>query len=102
MPYTQNAMTVGHCAIQMGALGRYTPPSGSWSSGGARGRTPRKHQNLHLKVPKTGSKIDQKHVDDYAFFHVHYSTKSKEISERSKVLNSQGFLLEKDLCVLYF
>ena len=46
-------------------------------------------KNLRLTVLKTGSKIVQKHVEGYAFFHVHYSTKSQGNSKKSKILNSQ-------------
>ena len=46
-------------------------------------------KNLHLTVPKTASGTDQNHVDGYALFHVHCSTKSQEYSKRSKILNSQ-------------
>ena len=46
-------------------------------------------KNMHLTVPRTGSKIGPKHVDGCAFFQLHCSTKSQENSKRSKILNSQ-------------
>ena len=39
-------------------------------------------------VPKTGSKIDQRHVDGCAFFMSIAVQKSQESSRRSKILNS--------------
>ena len=84
----RHAVTVGYCTIQLGES-----PSGSraepwaWWVQGVKPRVAPK--NLHLAVPKTGSKTDQKHMDGYAFFHVHCSTKSLENSKRSEILNFQ-------------
>ena len=58
-------------------------------------------KNPHLTVPKTGSKIDQKHVE-LCIFHVHCSTRSQEHSESSKILNSQVSYQKKNVYVLYF
>ena len=62
----------------------------SLASGVVRVRLLEASKNLHPAVPRTGSKIDQKHADCYAFFYVHCSTKYQENSKRSKILNSQG------------
>ena len=56
---------------------------------GAPGEKPQEApKNFHPTVPKTGSKIDPKRVDGYAFFHVHCSIKSQENFKTSKSLNS--------------
>ena len=59
-------------------------------------------KNLHPTVPKSGSKIDHKHLNGYAFFHVHRSTKSQKSSRRSKILNSQVFYQKQNVYILYF
>ena len=69
----------------------------SWFAGSESLEAPK---NLHLTVLKTGSKIVQKHVEGYAFFHVHCSTKSQENSKRSKILNSQVSYQNK-MCMFY-
>ena len=65
---TQNFQDLAHGLMPL-------PPSCTWFyifSWSAGGEAPRSSKNLHLTVPKTGSKIDQKktkkHVDGYAFF----------------------------------
>ena len=58
-------------------------------------------KNLHLVVLEPESKIDQKHVNSYAFFHVHCSTKSKKNSKRSKTLNSQVSYPKKCVCSIF-
>ena len=51
-------------------------------------------KNLHLTVPKSGSNIAQQHVDGYAFFHVHCSTKSQE-NPKGKKFSILNFLIRK-------
>ena len=59
-------------------------------------------KSLRLTVPKTGSKIDPKHVDSYAFFQVQCSTKSQENFKRSKILNSQVSYQKKSVCLYFY
>ena len=51
-------------------------------------------KNLHLTVPKSGSNIAQQYVDGYAFFHVHYSTKSQE-NPKGQKFSILNFLIRK-------
>ena len=57
-------------------------------------------KNLHPTVPKTESKIDPKHVDGYAFFHVHAVQSHKKIPKGRKFKFS-SFLSEK-ICMFIF
>ena len=74
-----------HCAIQLGS----------------RGRTVEAPKNLHLAVPKTGSKIDRKHEAGYAFFHVHCTTMSQEQFHKVQNFEFSSFLSGNKMCLFY-
>ena len=78
------------------------PAGPGQSPGGVKGAKPLEApKNLHPSVPRTGSKIDPKYADGYAFFDVHCSTESQENSRRSKILNSQASC-QKKMCMVIF
>ena len=72
-------MTVGHYAAQLRAMGVTDFPAGPGKRlGGCPGAKPLEPpKNLRPAVPKTGSQIDQNHVNGYVFY-VHCSTESQE------------------------
>ena len=52
-------------------------------------------KNQHLAEPKLGSNTAKQYVDGYAFFHVHFSTKSQENPKGPKVS------YQKKMCIFY-
>ena len=55
-------------------------------------------KNLHLTVPKSESNNAQQYLDSYAFFHVHYSTKSQENPKGPKFSILKFFIRKKCVC----
>ena len=57
-------------------------------------------KNLHPPVLKPGSNIAQQYVDGYAFFHVHFSTKSQE-NPKGPQFSILKSLVRKKMCMFY-